>query len=89
MKYTIWTEDKGDEELEAIVTLVSGGFNSFSIVQGTGYWKGKGETSLQVIIFAAPGERDHIFELARWIKKLLEQEAVLVTVEQTEEEELV
>ena len=89
MKFTIWTEDKDEESTQLVTDLVQGAFKSFSVFKGEGHWNWVKEKSLQVVIFAPGSDSAMVYEIAREIKKRNEQEAVLVTLEQTEEEVLI
>jgi hypothetical protein len=70
--YRIYTETKPN-----LGEIVSRTFESFTILQGTGYWKGQSEES-SVIEVMAHDERGKVQDLARVIRSKNEQQAVLV-----------
>ena len=65
---------------ETVADLVSAYFDSFTIIRGTGHWKGEQEPTIIVEILAPA--HDHVVQLmARTLRRNLNQEAVIVTVQ--------
>ena len=58
---------------------ISTRFDGFTILIGTGYWRGVKETALVIEILAEAEDRDTILCIAGWIKEFNEQESVAVT----------
>lgn len=83
--YRIMTEDKNRPELTALVTSR---FDCFTIYHGVGYWRGNAEGSLTIEIIDVRGDisYEQIASLAKSIKRLNKQEAVLVTVSELQGE---
>ena len=77
MLYRIMTEDKN---LEGIKSLVGKYFEGFSLFTSKGFWKGIEENSLTIEVISESKIMDAIKELARAIKDLNSQDAVLVEV---------
>lgn len=73
MLYRIFTEDKNRK---TIIKLTSRLFDGFTVFQTVGYWKGTPERSLTIEIVGA--KRQDVRDLARAIKQINKQEAVLV-----------
>lgn len=71
LTYRIYTEDLGN-----IPEIVSQYFHGFTVFEAIGYWKGKREKTAVVEIVT--NERTEVYELARTIKELNQQENVLV-----------
>ena len=69
--YRIYTENRPN-----LAELVSAKFDSFTIFQGTGYWKGQAEQSAVIEILS--NARAKAENLARTIRNLNSQESVLV-----------
>ncbi len=76
--YRIYTEDKGIPKLrQEIEAIVSAHFDGYTIFDGAvGYWKGARENSL--VIEVLTGRPDLVTYVAKTIKKVNKQEAVLV-----------
>jgi len=74
MLYRIYTEDKNHEELER---LISKYFEGFTIVKGEGFWRLQKENSL-IIEIVTEDQDNYITKLASEIKKINQQEAVLI-----------
>lgn len=77
-KINIYTEDKGN-----ISELTAKFFDSFTLLPSVGYWKGKEEKSVVIVIIvlnraSAIAVHSKAIELARKIKQENKQEAVLV-----------
>jgi len=68
--------ENADETL--IADIVGKKYPSFTILTGTGYWKGKKENSLVIEIIGDDINVSDINEIALEIKKVNNQEAVLV-----------
>ena len=72
--YRIYTEDKNRDEIEQRVSQNTVGY---TVLTGTGYWKGDREACL--IIEVLGGEtRDNVLQIAAWIKEHNEQDSVAV-----------
>lgn len=78
--YRIYTEKT--EALPAQIEAVSKEFESFTLIESQGYWKGQPESSVIFEIICPEAEGLDILTLAQEIKRLGGQEAVLCT-EQT------
>jgi hypothetical protein len=81
MLYRILTEDKNREKVEAIVGTY---FDGFTVIEATGYWKGTKEKSLVIEIWTDDNARSDINVVAKRIKEVNNQEAVLVQAFQCE-----
>lgn len=85
----ICTEDKGNEP--EIHKLIQKHFDAYTIYRGCGAWKGQEERSLTIDIAALDLEsltsaKFHAIQLALEIKRLNNQEAVLIEyIESTNE----
>lgn len=75
-KYTIYTEDLGN-----IGKLTSTMFTNFTLIPSIGFFEGKNEKSISVIIISK-GIEDLIQNLATLIKLTNKQKEVLVTKEE-------
>ena len=75
MLYRILTEHKRRDK---IIGIVAGQFNSFTLIDGLGYWKGKPEKALIIEIAAGISERETIAELCRTINRVNAQECTLL-----------
>lgn len=80
MLYKICTENKN---YDSIVNLVAEKFTGFTIIKVDGHWTGGSEHSLIIEIVTPDGQgdgatRDKVEHLAYAIKKLNDQESVLV-----------
>jgi hypothetical protein len=87
--YRIYTENKNRECIEL---AASKAFESFTIYSATGYWQGAKENSLVIEIIQFIAEtwfQRKVNNLARVIKCFNEQQAVLVTCNDTDTGELV
>lgn len=71
MTYRLYTEDKGN-----LPEITSQYFDSFTLFDATGYWKGVEERTK--VIEVSTGDRARVYELARTIKDLNKQESVLI-----------
>lgn len=76
--YRIYTEDINRD---SIIRLCSDTFESFTVLHGTGVWNGNHENSLvvEVIGHYSPTLQLDICLVARGIKELNNQQAILVT----------
>jgi len=74
--YRIYTENKNREDLEHIVGTV---FESFSILEAKGFWKGSAESSLIIEILDDANRKLDVEFCAIQIRDWNAQEAVLVT----------
>ena len=75
MLYRILTENKQRREVEAVVSRHFDGFTTYT---GTGHWRGGKERSLIIEIDADAIKGDAVSAIAREIKLMNGQEAVLV-----------
>lgn len=74
-KYEIMTEDLNREVIEK---MIGEHFKGFSITEQIGYYDGKREDSICIVIMAPAGKKFKIEELAGKIRDLNSQESVLV-----------
>lgn len=76
--YRILTERKNVETIKSLI--LDPKFESYSILDAEGCWKGTHENALIIELVEIPGDyiKDDVYEAAREIKRLNEQEAVLV-----------
>ena len=75
-QYRIYTEDKGDKIVEKIAC---DNFDGFTILHGTGYWKGHVEKSIIVEVISEQNILHQVKICAQEIKRVNKQESVLVT----------
>ena len=82
MYYRILTEDKNRDEIEE---LIAQRFDSFTILEGVGYWQGKREKCLVIEIqipyvsnSAKLTDCERIHALAHAIKRANNQKAIIV-----------
>lgn len=75
--YRICTEAKN---VERIIEFAGNMFEGCSVWQGVGYWKGQREQSLMIEVFTDGdvGTELAVFEFAKNVKVINEQETVLV-----------
>ena len=73
-KYEIMTENKN---LNLVAKIVAGYFSGFSIVKQLGYWEGKQEQSLNIVIFGKKNDEHAIRDIADRIKTVNNQDCVL------------
>lgn len=80
--YRIHTEYVTLDNLDEVITLVKTMFptTGANFVQGTGLWHGKTENSLVIEYIGSIADYPSIELLARAIKTLNNQEAVLITL---------
>ena len=71
--YRIYTEDA---DREAVVRAVSQRFESFTLHETTGYFKGRSEKS--IVIEIVEGREEDVEEVARAIRAISGQKTVLV-----------
>ena len=76
IEYKIQTEDINREKILRIVRNI---FSGFSVQVQLGYWDKIQENSICIIVIANREDRDAIFNIAKGIKDLNNQESVLVT----------
>lgn len=76
-KYEIMTENIN---LNMIVKIVSKHFSGFSIQKQFGYWDGKQEQSLNIVIFGNQRDLYAIEDIADAIKMANKQDCVLVSI---------
>lgn len=69
--------------LDVIVpVLTRAGFESFTVNESTGFWQGKPERSLEVLVYGADTNASQLWlQSAEVIRKELFQEAVLVAID--------
>lgn len=79
MLYRIWTENKNEHKVLGLCTKA---FDSFSVLNCTGCYKGQQELSICIEVSCDWGQSGETYrkikELARKIKKLNNQESVLI-----------
>ena len=73
--FRIYTENKNKEDIQA---LVSKYFEGFTLYEAKGVWKGKSEPSLVIEVLGHGSLTGIVREVAEKIKKLNNQEAILV-----------
>lgn len=73
-RYTIHTENKDEQWVKNLLSI---GFDGFTVVKALGYWKGKEEQSLEIIIYTDNAEL--IKAMAQRIKHHNSQDAVLIS----------
>jgi len=78
--YRIYTEDKNKDK---VIELVSKSFDSFTVMNGLGYWKGIPEKALIIDIVDKRYSLSQVNNLCVEIKKLNKQQAVLLTATKT------
>ena len=87
--WTIFTEDTNREGIRRVLDLTVG-LEGYTLLYGQGFWVGNGQTykenSLLIVVLTTDGEM--IRDIAREIKKLNNQESVLVTSFKTEMERI-
>lgn len=76
MLYRILTEDCKRDEVIAL--LGARNIQAFTLIPSQGYWEGNREDSLTIEIDAPVTFKSEVYELAREIKTLNSQDAVLV-----------
>ena len=76
IKYTLYTETKGN-----LKTIAARYFEAFTLSDGSGFWKGTQENSTQITVIGSDQDGNKIDSLAEEIKKINQQEAVLVIAE--------
>ena len=81
--YRLYVEDLGTNWIAEVVETV--GFDSFTIMRGVGYWKGKAEMAAVVEIICPNNKAGNILELADALRLELDQEAVLITAQKLDE----
>ena len=72
-RFVIHTENKDQEWIEQILSI---GFDGFTVVNTNGYWKGKQEKSLEIILYTSNTEL--VRAMAERIKHHNKQDAVLI-----------
>lgn len=79
-QFRIYTESTGGKRTRAIVET-GNLFDGFTVIDVEGYWKGAAEESIIIEIMAEGTARNisKVETLARCIKRLNDQDAVLVT----------
>ena len=77
-RYRILTEDVNREGL---LRILGQRFQSYAVLTADGGWLGKPERSICIEIDGTEAERSAVQDMAREIKKLNRQDAVLVTEE--------
>lgn len=75
MLFRIFTEDKNRDALRF---GIAERFDAFTLLDAWGFWKGEPEKSLVIEIVGDPEIEATVRELALWIKRTNEQEAVLI-----------
>jgi hypothetical protein len=74
IRYTIDTE-------HCAPTLVGRYFDGYSITSKLGFWRGKSERSVSIVILATESDRDKVLTLARDIREQYRQQEVWITSE--------
>ena len=75
MLFRILTENINQPGIE---NKVNGFFDGYTILKADGYWKTAREKSIIIEIIAEPEARKKVFKLAQEIKRLNNQQSVLV-----------
>jgi len=78
MLYRIFTEDTGIKGRKNVASIVGKQFDGFTLLQGTGYWKGTKEKSMVVEIVARFIPRKVLNSIVDNIKTVNRQQACLV-----------
>ncbi len=81
MLYRIYTEDVNRHRVESIA---SEHFDSFTVLQSTGFWKGSREESIVLEIVGDDSDQPQVIACAQAIKDANQQDAVLVQALQNE-----
>lgn len=74
MLYRLYTERKNIDKIKDIATKY---FSGFTILTGTGFWKGEKEESLILEITGGKEEKEKVKKLGKDIKKTNDQESIL------------
>lgn len=80
--FTIYTEER---DIEAIRYAVSREFEAATFFVGDGFWKGDIEKAVAIQIIGHESQRGAVHAVAHEIKRVNEQEAVLITAVVLEE----
>jgi len=87
IKHTLYTENKNKEGIESILNKY---YYGYTIIEGTGYYKGDKENCLIIVIFTEPVDTKtteiKINTIISDIKFVNEQECILYTRETLEAE---
>jgi hypothetical protein len=83
--FRIYIEDV-TEQAEAVEMLVNSRLNCFTVYRAVGCWQGKQEQSLIIEVISDIAMYFTVKALARELKTLLRQEAVLVTEQEIDAE---
>jgi len=79
--YRIQTEDINRDAIERAFSRY---FDGFTILAGSGYWRGTKENCLVIEVLAEAKDCDTVLGIAEWIRGFNEQESVAVTWQQVE-----
>jgi hypothetical protein len=77
--YRIYTEDKNRD---LIYALIGAYFDGFTVLHGTGFWKGQAELCLVIEIIGGPDDVEDIEILCKAIRESNAQQAVMLTVQE-------
>lgn len=80
--YRIYTEDSSRRRPDLwanAINIIALRFESFTVVQGKGYWKGKEENTLIIEIIGDSRDGAKVARAAESIRTTNKQEAVLIT----------
>ncbi len=61
--------------------IVARYFDGFTLIKGQGYWQGKGEDSVSIIVLGTDSDLDKVLTLARTIRTHYNQQEVWLTSE--------
>jgi hypothetical protein len=84
--FRIYTENKDFFGRKLLIKEVAAYFSAFTVLDGEGYWQGVREASIIFEIIAPAIQSERIYSLASGIKRINQQEAVLVTVQEVQSE---
>ena len=77
------SQKRVDKVFDKVVAGLCAEFGGFTLTNGTGFWEGKPEASIILtVITDRPDAVGLLIEAAEFIKKHLEQQAVLLSVSQ-------
>ena len=79
--YRILTEDKNRGD---ILEFINRFFEGYTVLEGTGYWRGQAETCLIIEIITSYHHHDKIMAIAEWIQKHNNQDSVAITTQNIE-----
>ena len=78
LRTTIYTEDTGRNVVTQILNQY---FSGYTLLEGTGYWKGQSELALIIVLFHTQEESDNVIKAIQEIKWFNEQESIMAITE--------